>query len=130
MSAVGQALIAEVRRIAAENPDYVYSSDQCVYMHEGQPSCIMGKALFNLGYLPAAEDVEEQIIGHVLQTLGKTLGLEVDTYEVIWLSAVQGVQDGVSLDDFPYGVLFNTSRGCRHRLSWGNAVKYADGELQ
>lgn len=127
MSAVGQALIAEVRRIAAETPDYVYSSDQCMYMHEGQPSCIIGKALFNLGYLPNAKaGIEDQGVNTAL----RILGLEVDANERRWLTAVQFAQDGND-DKFQHigGQFFDTSRGSRHRLSWGNAVKYADGEL-
>ena len=42
-------LWAEVKRVAAERPDYVYQEQYCQYQHGGKPSCIVGHALYRLG---------------------------------------------------------------------------------
>lgn len=42
-------LWAEVKKVAAEKPDYVYPEQYCQYQHGGKPSCIVGHALHRLG---------------------------------------------------------------------------------
>ena len=44
-------LWAEVKKVAAEHPDYVYErpADGCVYEVDGKPSCLVGHAMFRLG---------------------------------------------------------------------------------
>ena len=42
-------LWAEVKKVAAERPDYVYSEEPCQYQYDGKPSCIVGHALHRLG---------------------------------------------------------------------------------
>lgn len=122
MSEVGQKLIAEVRKIAAERPDYVYGLANCQYMVNGHPSCIMGQALYRLGYLPSVVPIEDVTINLVLSKLG----IEVAPDELTWLCRVQNAQDGrVSLASHGPDVVNMLDR----RLSWGQAVQYADGEL-
>ena len=45
-------LWAEVKKVAAEQPDYVYEEKYCQYQHGGKPSCIVGHALHRLGVSP------------------------------------------------------------------------------
>ena len=56
-------LWAEVKKVAAEQPDYVYSEEPCQYQHDGKPSCIVGHALHRLGVpieaLEALDDAQE-----------------------------------------------------------------------
>ena len=44
-------LWAEVKKVAAEQPDYVYErpADGCAYEVDGKPSCLVGHAMFRLG---------------------------------------------------------------------------------
>lgn len=44
-------LWAEVKKVAAEHPDYVYEkpADGCAYEVDGKPSCLVGHAMFRLG---------------------------------------------------------------------------------
>ena len=42
-------LWAEVKKVAAEQPDYVYQEPLCRYQIDGKPSCIIGHALHRLG---------------------------------------------------------------------------------
>lgn len=122
MSEIGQKLIAEVRKVAAEQPDHVYWPANCQYMAKGQPSCIMGQALYRLGYLPSEVPIEDVAINVVLSRLGLT----VDGPERTWLIRVQNAQDGrIQLASLDPDSSFRD-----RRLSWGQAVQYADGELQ
>lgn len=123
MSDIGQQLIVEVRKVAAERPNYVYNKTYCQYLMDGRPSCIIGHALFNLGYLPAAGNYE----GQTAEVAISRLGLSLDMGETVWLERVQQVQDGN---------LFLASQGhtaamdqYERRLPWGMAVQYADGWL-
>ena len=56
-------LWAEVKKVAAEQPDYVYSEQPCQYQYGGKPSCIVGHALHRLGVpietLEALDDAQE-----------------------------------------------------------------------
>ncbi|BCP41399.1 hypothetical protein MINTMi27_14920 [Mycobacterium intracellulare] len=133
MSEHGEALIREVRRIAAANPDFVYSNSLCQYIDNdnGGGSCIMGQALFNLGYLATPDrrdrvlDLEGKAISEVL--LG--LEIEVDTGEGYWLNEVQAAQDGRACPP-PRSegrVIYSLLEG-RHNFS--EAVQYGDKQCQ
>lgn len=50
-------LWAEVKKVAAEQPDYVYPEQYCRYQNDGKPSCIVGQALYRLG-MPVSVLVE------------------------------------------------------------------------
>lgn len=94
MSDVGQRLIAAVREIAAENPDFVYDDDPygCVYFDgKGAPSCIMGHACSRLGLLvgePNDVDGDTNI-----SAVAKDLQWGLDRDELDWLEHVQRSQD-------------------------------------
>lgn len=114
MSELGQKLIAEVRRVAAENPDFIYPRDisggvkSCVYIKDGCPSCIIGHALWNIGLIDAkfkGDHMALSDIGHVILQYG----WGIETGEIEWLHKVQQYQDQLN--------------------PWGQAVRYADGEL-
>lgn len=94
-------LIAEVRRVAAERPDYNYREeirkvgfDDCVYqLPNGEPGCLIGQGLF-----PLMEDKnifsefpglnEDDVEG--LEVAGLIDGTE---REIAWLSRAQIRQD-------------------------------------
>ena len=63
-------LWAEVKKVAAEHPDYVYErpADGCAYEVDGKPSCLVGHAMFRLGMpLDLIRRCDsEGPIGHVL----------------------------------------------------------------
>lgn len=104
MSELGQKIIAETRKVAAERPEFVFK-DWCQYVADGQPACIMGHALWNLGLVGPTleghainEDGLDQILDH--------LDLAIDEPEREWLLCAQEQQD------------------CEY--PWGEAVAYAD----
>lgn len=44
------ALVREIRRLVAANPDFVYDEgDLCYYVRNGEGSCLIGQALLNIG---------------------------------------------------------------------------------
>lgn len=114
-------LIEEVRKIAKENPDFVYAKqegrdtdDKCSYFGRaigvglGTP-CIVGQALKNLEVDTSALKVyEEEVlgiqIGDVLER--ELLNVEYNDSELNWLNRVQFSQDIMG--------------------SWSEAVSYAD----
>jgi hypothetical protein len=88
-------IIAEVRRLASEQPDFIYQNPAweggirgfCRYMHgENEPGCIMGHALYNLGLTPPAE-------GGVADVVQYDLGIGLTPSQAKWLSDVQRHQD-------------------------------------
>jgi hypothetical protein len=89
-------IITEVRRIAAENPDFRYrdhlnGGEKCFYneTEDGEPACIMGQALANLGH--AVDPVYEQKgVEHVLI---HQFGLHPGYQQGMWLTEVQISQD-------------------------------------
>lgn len=109
MSELGQKLIEKVREHAEAQPDFSYSppdgQDGCVYVNEGQPSCIVGHALWDNGLITAAlesSDVEMEVghettilnnvpVSHLLLHYGLSKELTAD--EVMWLNKVQLFQD-------------------------------------
>lgn len=122
MSELGEKIIARVRFHAGELPDFVYvapGNGTCVYVDGGCPSCIVGRALWDLDLI--GPDLETDLTevrepgryGSVVRvnkadvlSLLPHLGIELDDYEVRWLKTVQSQQDS--------------------RLNWGGAVLYAD----
>ena len=101
-------LIQEVRKIAAERPDFVYgkqgliSPDTCSYFgrdvgdESGSP-CIIGQALKNLGVdtslLKQAEDECDDNMGIASALDVKHIELAYTDREALWLSHVQRKQD-------------------------------------
>lgn len=132
MSEQGQALIAEVRRIAAANPDFIYPEPHCSYLmwdqpDECSPSCIMGQALWNLGHLGTDERRSLVPEGKAISDVLVNLGIAVDPDEGFWLNAVQAAQDGrvaaVGLKS-QLEQPFNSTLHGRH--SFSEAVAYGD----
>lgn len=102
MSEIGQKFIAEVRKVAASNPDFVYvapgpepvegEENDCVNVYAGQPSCIIGHGAWNLGLIDASfEHANENASG--LYSLTKFCQVSLDDGEYRWLGGVQGSQD-------------------------------------
>jgi hypothetical protein len=90
-------VVREVRRIAAENPDFVYTPSLngiCSYhATEGNPQgCIIGAALKSLG-------VDVDVLAGPANTILRHLGLEGVFYiedvsrEAEWVQTVQSCQD-------------------------------------
>ena len=92
-------LWAEVKKVAAEQPDYVYErpADGCAYEVDGKPSCLVGHAMFRLG-MPldlirrcdragAIEHVLDEIRGEFDES-----GDDKGVYRTL-LGWTQGVQD-------------------------------------
>lgn len=95
MSEVGQLLIKAVKDAAADNPTFVYETPfgGCCYVREGQPSCLVGKAAWNIGLIDAAFEEETSNEGGVAD-LAEALGFNLDGDEEEWLNRVQEAQDG------------------------------------
>lgn len=105
MSELGQQLIQIVRDKASEAPDFIYrmppEHGTCMYVHNGQPSCLIGHGLAGAGIRVPSR--------HNACTIGALVDfmeLPIDFDEVTWLRAAQSQQD-------------------RNR-TWGDAVAYAD----
>jgi hypothetical protein len=111
-------LIKEVRRLAAEKPDYVYPINDadfqesgagiaCWYQAPGKTRCIFGQALANLGvtlpYNAEGQRIRLVIAGSDLVTYNP----RSDTEKIHWCTGVQNAQD----------------RG----KTWGQAIADADG---
>lgn len=94
------ALIAEVRRLAAANPTYVYPTytapeyrPQAYYVADrrtGRVACLIGQALTNLGVNP---DVLIAMEGCTITAVGRALGINATRAETLWLRQVQKIQD-------------------------------------
>ncbi|SIL73749.1 Uncharacterised protein [Mycobacteroides abscessus subsp. abscessus] len=118
MSLIGENLIRTVRRIAAANPDFVYEAQPdpvfpggrlCRYVHNGEPSCLIGKALWELGLINSVFETNAKNVSAFGQ-IYKGLGLALDHWELDWLIEVQRAQD------------FQTA--------WGRAVESADVKVR
>lgn len=110
MSKAGQRLIAIVREKAAAEPNRVYHppvvDGPCVYVHDGEPSCLVGQALWVDGQIDCSLEEQDDLN---IDTIGKLLyhlGLGLDEEEVHWLRNVQARQD--------------------NKHPWGAAVAWAD----
>lgn len=112
MSEIGAKIAAEVNRLAAEFPDFIYQADedkdQCVYVENGQPSCLYGHALWNLGLIDARiENATMLNCGRLVNVNYQTvdliasyLGLNLDEDELEAFSESQDKQDSSR----PWGV--------------------------
>lgn len=101
----GTELVAKVREIAAEQPDFVYKDEGCVYVRDGHGSCIIGRAAMELGYIDAS--LEEQGLNwETVTRLANHVGIDCTRNEILWLQTVQSDQDA--------------------GVPWGDAVRIAD----
>ncbi len=102
MSEIGQKIIAAVRDVAAKNPSFIYlnaalmgaDGNFCVYVKDGDPSCLIGQALWKLGLIDAALEADDfNAVGadDLLRSL--PIGDSLDPNEIEWLTRVQEMQD-------------------------------------
>ena len=114
MRITGEQMRAMLVEIANERPDYVYEPPEgfggaCVYVHNGEPSCIIGHALARFGvplddvelldYMPnydgdLPEEKDSAFVGdaHFSNTLTKR-GVYLDVSALNIAEAVQALQD-------------------------------------
>lgn len=94
-----EAAIAKVAEVVDEKPDFVYEQptpDGCVYLHEGEPSCLIGVVLHRFG-VPLREAIYEK--GVCSNSDGAGIALEklrngeYVTYEEFVPEYFQQVQD-------------------------------------
>jgi hypothetical protein len=93
-------VIKEVRRLASENPDYVYTNNKdengrtiCLYLASAdQPGCIFGQALTRLGVVIPI-DLEGRSIDFIFWRIGRIELPGADSALVDWCSEVQRGQD-------------------------------------
>lgn len=97
-------VVAEVRKLAEERPDFVYrsqpgSSPDCSYLgaympEEGEPytgeGCIVGQALTRLG---VDETALRTVEGQGARGALVDLGIQCSQVDLDWLSEVQSYQD-------------------------------------
>lgn len=105
MSEIGQKIIAEIRRVAAENPDIRVPGEACVYVdvsHEKEqwePRCLVGQALFALGLLDELlpDPFEEYGPGAWNETafdhMYHSIAPGMEQAEVAWVRKAQEHQD-------------------------------------
>jgi hypothetical protein len=120
MSFDPKRLVAEVRALAAEKPDFVYTAidfhsdadggrEKCTYVHGDDGGCIVGQAALRAG-MPLDElrekDNDDEDTSVSVQFAD--YGLSAD--ELLWLSKVQHAQDT--------------------NMPWGAAVDHADDAIQ
>lgn len=114
-------VVAAVREIAAERPDVKYDVVEgagCLYSagrcSDGSVGCIVGQALVKCGFDVAPLDTSDDENDGGIKTAGfacRHIGVETDDFEAAnWLDNAQHWQDSGH--------------------PWGDAVKFADGELE
>lgn len=114
MSEIGQKIISAVRKRAEDDPNFIYKppndgNNGCVYVSDGQPSCLIGCGLWDAGLIgPEFEGLETNRIGIAALEDGpcQQLNLILDEVEQIWIFRVQAYQDGGH--------------------TWGDALRLAD----
>lgn len=124
MSALGEQLISIVRAKADAQPDFVYERPtprsggfplnllpSCVYVHEGRPSCLLGRAMWDAGLIDASmENLNTNYSAFVQGAHDIAPRLEELTAdEWFWLECVQSNQDSGT--------------------AWGVAVRWADESM-
>lgn len=104
-----------VRRIVAENPSYVYGVDSpvkgsCVYVYRGEPSCLLGRAMYAAGVpideLQSMDRYSKTVLGNLLSSASFENVVKDTFYKLegdekaaaSWLQRVQEEQD----EDEPY----------------------------
>lgn len=107
MSDLGEKIIAETRKVAASSPDFIYKqiNGACKYIDNGSPSCIIGRALWNLDIIDAKCEWDK-FANSSIEGVVSQEDWDIDPDEVEWLSDVQNYQD----TGYP----------------WGRAISYAD----
>lgn len=114
MTEIGQKIIAKVREIASADPDFIYRSPTgaaCLYVHKGEPSCLIGQALWQLGLIDGEIESAPSVLvaGRSFTTqpnkawvtdLLPHLDILVSESEGKWLKTVQDRQD----DLHPWGM--------------------------
>jgi hypothetical protein len=99
-----KAFVAEIRQLAADNPDQTAA---CKYLDEdGNGVCIVGKALVNLGVPPAELEYYE---GVSVRAIADEMFPEMPSLVVEWAHSAQFAQDEGN--------------------TWGNAVVQADSRV-
>lgn len=102
MSEIGQKIIAGIRKLAEEQPDFRYhppDGDTCVYVHDGEGSCGVGRVLLDLGLITAElEHDRTRVGGAAANEAGATdllehLNVPLDLPEADWISRYQNQQD-------------------------------------
>lgn len=84
-----QQFIAEVRKVVAENPDFIYPNSFCSYL-QCNTACLFGVVLSNLGVTQSyLRTCESKTISIVL----RLLKLEFDDDIINWASNIQASQD-------------------------------------
>lgn len=112
-------LVAAVREIAAESPNFVYTTPtvpdgslyaDCVYVHEGRGSCLLGQAALKVGLIDASienTELNTATFSRLCIDLASLSGIVADKDDLVdWLNNVQDYQDSAE--------------------SWGFAVAEAD----
>ena len=119
MSFDPKRLVAEVRALAAEKPDFVYTAidfhsdadgggDKCSYVHGDEGGCIIGQAALRAGMdLDELREKDNDDQDTSVSFQFAEFGLSID--ELGWLARVQFHQD--------------------LKLPWGAAVARADDEI-
>jgi hypothetical protein len=96
----GPLALRLLREVVAERPDYVYQGEKgrCLYIHAGQPSCLVGRVLTRHGVtasvLQALDDDEDTTIDTAYPVLERR-GFAITKEAVRILTASQGVQDRI-----------------------------------
>lgn len=90
-------VMTEVRRLAFENPDYVYSptgtSQMCWYQPtDERKACIFGQAFTNLGY-EWPQDFETDTGSTTICSLFVYVGIELTDVQSRWATVLQRAQD-------------------------------------
>lgn len=102
MSEIGQKIIAGIRKLAEEQPDFRYhppDGDNCVYVHDGEGSCGVGRVLLDLGLItPALEHDRTWVGGAAANKTGAPdllahLNVPLDPPEKGWITRYQNQQD-------------------------------------
>ena len=123
MSEIGQEIIAEVRKIVAKKPKFIYRKPRvpdnygkpvstCFYVYGSAPSCILGHALWMLDLID--ETLEKSTVNQSAFARGWINRFipeldDLDQSEWDWLAWVQEGQD--------------------EALPWATAVKNADDTM-
>lgn len=110
----GEQLVAEVRRLASEDPSFIYpvaatppkDKPNCLYNPDKhQPGCIFGQALINLGDPVPVKDDRGNIGTQVW-----IKKIEATKAQIRWMMWAQQAQD--------------------QRMTWGDAIAYADAQAE
>lgn len=118
-------LKAEVIRVAAEKPDYVYAlkdpknSTSCTYQRDGEPSCIVGHALHRLGVSP-----DLLVEFDTTYELGMSVGDLFENFPQILDDEVEDPDEWT--EEGPVEFLTRVQIGQDSGIAWGQAVKDAE----